>query len=104
VLRSFTESEKVPSAADVVPIWEPATLIDTPDKGEPSESDTFPFTTVCANTIGNAKSKQHMNSVSFLMQLIFGLKYDDFLLANITIYSLFILEQVKKNPFNACTK
>jgi hypothetical protein len=72
-------------------------LIDTPDKGEPSESDTFPFTTVCANTIGNAKSKQHMNSVSFLMQLIFVLKNDDCLPANITFYSLFGLCQFKKN-------
>jgi hypothetical protein len=73
-LRSFTESENVPSAADVVPVWEPSTLMDTPDKGEPSASDTLPLTTVCANTPGIAKSKQHMNSVSFLMQLIFVLK------------------------------
>jgi hypothetical protein len=71
VLRSFTESENVPSAAVVVPDWEPATLIDTPDKGAPSASETLPLTTVCANTPGIAKSKQHMNSVSFLMQLIF---------------------------------
>jgi hypothetical protein len=52
----------------------PAILTDTPDKGLPSASVILPLTTVCANTVGIAKSKQHTISVSFLMQLNFDLK------------------------------
>jgi hypothetical protein len=95
LLRSLTESEKVPSAAVEVPVVLPTTFTEAPETGAPSAPETFPFTTVCANDdIAKNAIAQKPSRSFFLMQLIFVVN-SNLSEANITIISHLRLISVK---------